>query len=413
MSKPKPTASGDNDVHPARSLSVLLSQTLVAYTLEFDNEFGRRMLSAGHPGAMLSLVVWLNLMRFLTAGELSVRDLARHALEPENAVNFALGCLERWGFVHLRSDSTDDRPIAKRMHARTGRLRRDGWGSGRGIRSGWLVCTTEKGRKASEIWSSLCDEIERRWEARFGRDHLSSLRQALGTVLKQYDLELPHGLALHWFASYSYPKLPERRIGTQSLPVLLSQLLLAFTIEFESESRVPLHLCATTLRVLGEGPVRTGDIPRLTGASPETSDIGWPAKPYVVIEPDPVKRGQIACLSPLGVKAQRNYRELIPKIEERWQARFGKEQILRIRSGLEALFMARSGNRLLIAEGLVPAEGTIRSGTPAPALGRRDLGAAARQRMRDMVAQSEMFLRDPVNGLPHYPLWDMNRGFGP
>jgi hypothetical protein len=62
---------------------------------------------------------------------------------------------------------------------------------------------------------------------------------------------------------------------------------------------------------------------------------------------------------------------------------------------------------------LVPAEGTIRSGTQAPALGRRDIGPAARQRMRDMVAQSEMFVRDPANALPHYPLWDMNRGFGP
>jgi hypothetical protein len=46
-------------------------------------------------------------------------------------------------------------------------------------------------------------------------------------------------------------------------------------------------------------------------------------------------------------------------------------------------------------------------------LGRRDVGAAALQRMRDLVAQTEMFIRDPVGTLPHYPAWDMNRGFGP
>ena len=131
--------------------------------------------------------------------------------------------------------------------------------------------------------------------------------------------------------------------------MLLSQLLLAFTIDFESDSRVPLHLCATTLRVLAEEPVRTGDIPRLTGTSAETSDIGWPAKPYVTVEPDPARRGKIARLTARGVKALRTYHELIRKIEERWQARFGKEEILRIRSGLEAIFIARRGKQLLIS----------------------------------------------------------------
>jgi hypothetical protein len=33
--------------------------------------------------------------------------------------------------------------------------------------------------------------------------------------------------------------------------------------------------------------------------------------------------------------------------------------------------------------------------------------------MRDLVAQTEEFVRDPAGTLPHYPLWDMNRGFGP
>jgi hypothetical protein len=30
-----------------------------------------------------------------------------------------------------------------------------------------------------------------------------------------------------------------------------------------------------------------------------------------------------------------------------------------------------------------------------------------------MAKQTEAFLRDPAGTLPHYPLWDMNRGFGP
>ena len=41
-----------------RPLSALLSQVLVAFTVEFDNEFERQMAEAGYPGARLSLVVW-------------------------------------------------------------------------------------------------------------------------------------------------------------------------------------------------------------------------------------------------------------------------------------------------------------------------------------------------------------------
>jgi len=412
IGKRKLMASGNTDVRAIRSLSALLSQTLVAFTVELDNEFERRMHEAGYPGAVLSLVVWSNLMRFLTAGALGVHDLAAQALKSEDQLKFELGCLERWGFVVLRPDPADDRPIAKFMHSRAGRVLRDGWGSGRGIRSNWLVRLREKGRKAAEIWPPLFSEIEERWEARFGRDQVDDLRQALGAVIEQLDLDLPQGL--FGSADYAYPKLTARRTGVDPLPVQLAQLLLAFTIEFERESRVPLYLCANTLRVLGEAPVPLGEIPRLTGGSPEATDIGWRAKPYVAVEPAPAgKRGKVARLTPRGLKAQRTYHQLIREIEERWEARYGKEKIRRIRGCLGDLFVPRNGDRLLLSEGLVPAAGTVRAGTQTPALGRRDVGAAARQRMRDLVAQTEMFVRDPINALPHYPLWDMNRGFGP
>lgn len=46
-------------------------------------------------------------------------------------------------------------------------------------------------------------------------------------------------------------------------------------------------------------------------------------------------------------------------------------------------------------------------------LGRREVASAARKRVRELVAQTEEFQGDPVKALPHFPLWDMNRGFGP
>jgi hypothetical protein len=118
-------------------------------------------------------------------------------------------------------------------------------------------------------------------------------------------------------------------------------------------------------------------------------------------------------LSPLGLRAQQRYREGTAEIEMSWQARFGGDTVRRLREALLELFVPRVGDRPLLAEGLVPQEGTVRAGTEVPALGRREAGAAARQRMSQLVAQSKAFQRDPAGALPHYPLWDMNRGFGP
>ena len=82
----------------------------------------------------------------------------------------------------------------------------------------------------------------------------------------------------------------------------------------------------------------------------------------------------------------------------------------RIRSRATVATLLKRGE---LSDGLKPPPGTIRAGAQTPALGRVDIGPAARQRRRDLVIQTEAFVRDPAGTLPHYPLWDMNRGFGP
>jgi hypothetical protein len=393
----------------SRPLSALLSQVLVAFTVEFDNEFERQMIEAGYPGARLSLVVWANLLRFVGEGGISVRELAAQALASVDRMKFRLGCLERWEFVILQ-------PPGQTV---SGRERRAGWGSGRGIRLDWVVWPTSQALAASEIWPPLFGEIETgeiepgeielRWKARFGKDVIGRLRGALQAVADKLEFELPHGLPGSWEDTATFPPRVQRGTASLPLPTLLSQSLLTFRIEFDRDSPAPLIHCANTLRVLGERPIRLADLPRLTGISPETSDIGWEIRPYVVVTPDPVaRRGKVVRLSPRGLLAQQAYHRLIEEIEKRWQERFGAEAIGMLCESLEALFDAP-----LFAEGLVPPPGTLRAGVQSPALGRRGVGVAARQRMRDLVAQTEAFVRDPAGSLPHYPAWDMNRGFGP
>jgi len=397
-----------------RSLSKLLSQVLVAFTVELDNEFERRMGEAGYPGARLSLVVWANLMRFVAEGAMAVRNLASRALAPDKQIKFELGCLERWRFVALEPDPADGGPIPTAVHRLSGRELREGWGSGRGIRAGWLARLTSKGLTAAEIWPPLLAAIERRWETRFGKEEIHRLRHALQDVADQLDFELPLGLPPGWDGAKEFPPRVTRGGDPLPLPALLSQLLLTFRVEFDGESPVPLEMCANTLRVLGKKPIRVAEIPRLTGGSPETTNIGWQIKPYVVVTPDPAaSRGKVVCLSLRGLTAQETYHRLIAQIEKRWEARFGKERIGLLRELLQSLFDRRGGDGTLLSEGLVPPQGTARAGDQAPALGRHDVGVAARQRMRGLVAQTAEFARDPASALPHYPLWDMNRGFGP
>ncbi len=410
--------SSIHDAVSRRPLSALLSQLLVAFTVEFDNEFERQMAEAGDPGARLSLVVWANLLRFVSEGALTVRKLAALAMANEDEIRGQLGCLERWRFVVLESVEASGRPAPTRFHRMSGRERRAGWGSGRGIHADWVVHLTPRGMTASGIWPPLFDVIEQRWEKRFGRDEIDGLRDALLNVADRVEVELPaavppDGLGMHRnIAKKNEDSAPFS--SRRALPTLLSRLLLTFRLEFDSESRAPLSLCANTIRVLGTTPIRLAEISRLTGSSPETTGIGWQTKPYVIVTPDPkAKRGKVVSLSPPGMKAQQTYHLLTAEIEQRWEKRFGKKEINRLRRAFETLFDRHNERGPLLSEGLVPPEGTVRAGEAAPALGRREPGPAALQRMRDLIAQTELFVSDPAGSLPHYPLWDMNRGFGP
>ena len=232
------------------------------------------MSDAGYPGALLSSTVWASLMRFVGESGITVRNLMTSASAPEERIRLQLGCLERWRFIEL-----DPKPTSGR---------REGWGSGRGIRGDWSVRLTARGLAASMIWPPLFGAIERRWEKRFGAEEIARLREALRDIADSIDVE-PHG------------DLP--------LPSLLWRLLSAFRNEFDRESPAPLELCANTLRVLSEEPVREADIPRLTGCSPETGGIGWQIKPYITVGPDPAaKRGRVVSLSPLGLAAAASVR---------------------------------------------------------------------------------------------------------
>lgn len=105
------TADSAKPTH--KPLSASLSQALVAYTIELDNEFELRMARAGYLGARLSLIAWANRLRFVPDEGISFRELAIRSASPHDRLKWQLGCLERWGLYlsrpklilrHLRLD---------------------------------------------------------------------------------------------------------------------------------------------------------------------------------------------------------------------------------------------------------------------------------------------------------------------
>ena len=105
------------NIHPDESglsLPTLLSQVLVAFTIEFDNEFERQMphrtthgpktASRGGPW-LVSLVMWSNCMQFIGEQGLSVGELERLARTRTN-----LNGMERWGYIVVEPGPREQSP---------------------------------------------------------------------------------------------------------------------------------------------------------------------------------------------------------------------------------------------------------------------------------------------------------------
>ena len=144
-------------------LSALLSQALVAFTIECDNEFERQMphstTSHGRtPGApwLVSMAMWSNCLRFVGEDPITVGELERLARTGTN-----LDGMRRWGYIDVRPDPDDRRARPPRRDL--------------------TVRATAAGLRAQQIWRPLPGVVEKRWQERFGRETLGDLRASLGS----------------------------------------------------------------------------------------------------------------------------------------------------------------------------------------------------------------------------------------
>ena len=345
----QPTAIPTPPSPDSLSLSALLSQALVAFTIESDNEAEHRMphrtqdygASAQGDGAWLvSMVMYENCLKFVGEEPITVAELECLARTGTN-----LDGMRRWGYITI--DGT-----AKKIHkTRPG--------------AGAVLLATPKGLQARQVWTPIVGLTEQRWRERFGAEQVGRLQDALREVAARLDPGLPDCLPIlgaNLTSRGPDPTLPPRPSpadpDTLPLSALLSRVLLSFALEYERESALSLAASANLLRVLDEEGTRLRDLPAQSCISKEA--VSWALGVLVrarlaAEEPDPAaSRGKVARLTLRGTGAQGAYRDLLAAIEARWQERFGAGSIAALRRPLEALATAPEGQRPPLFAGLEP-----------------------------------------------------------
>jgi hypothetical protein len=344
----------------------LCSEVLVAYTIELDNEAEHRLPHRttrdddsdprGEASWLVSYPLWANVLRYLGDEVVSVVDLESRA----RTSRLLLGGLRRWGYVGLRS------PQGEKLQK---------------PQNDALVRATRQAHRAGEVWRDLPAEMDERWRSRFGDEAVDRLVSSLGTIHRALAIDPPGYLPPVFPTQNGKAEAPVARTsssarhrgaagGDPGLSELLSGVLLAFTVDFESVSRISLPIAANTLRVLDGDGVRLRDLPRLTGVSKEANGMcaGWlERRGCAITEPDPsASRGKVLRLTTKGHGAQAKYRRLLGEIEDAWRATYGTAVIDRLRAGLEAL----AGDGVLasspLAQGLEPYPDNWRAAVKQP-----------------------------------------------
>jgi DNA-binding MarR family transcriptional regulator len=328
------------------ALPAVLSQALVAFTIEFDNEFEHRIEhhtgnKAGRGVWLTSMVMWSNFVRLIPAGGVALR-----AVEANGRIT-NLGGLQRWGYISVEQDRT--------VHLKPG------------------------GRRAQEVWRPLAGEVEQRWRERFGDTAIDELRQALSSVT---DPALPLYLPVLGYADGMRAGHVRGAPGAvaEDLAALLSQALLSYTLEYENESALSLAMSANVVRVLSAEGVELRDLPARSGVSKEaiTAAVGFLQRNgYAAIEPDPATRSKLVRLTEQGLATQAQHTRLAKAVERRWRKRLGGD--------FDRLARALVSGRQL-ALGLQPYP---------------DGWRAVRNPYR---ARTQAVLADPASALPRYPM---------
>jgi DNA-binding MarR family transcriptional regulator len=399
------------------SLSVLLSQALVAFTIEMDDEAERRLPhSTSRHGIktsdgqeeregeaqptpwLTSFAMYANTLQYVDEEGTTVARLVERA----RTSRLQLGGLRRWGYVTVRPPAgqllrTPPQPES-------------------------LVRLRSGGRRACTVWTTMPGVVEGRWRARFGDAAVDAVRRELAGLLDALPFDTPDYLPIvfptqNGMAERLPPKARTiasmrrtaepgtartagrtRKERHADLSALLSGVLLGFSLDFEAEARISMPIGSNTLRVLrpkkeqrndqerwvGQEQeqeqeqeheqehdlIRVRDLPRLTGVSKEANAmcIGWLERhgcAEVVADPSG-GRGKVVRLTAKGRGAQTKHRRLLDSTEARWRDTYGERSVGRLVDALAPIVGDGTLASSPLAAGLEPSVGNWRAAVRRP-----------------------------------------------
>lgn len=310
-------------------LPTLLSQTLVAFTIEADNEFERlvphRTTKYG-PGAgggdlgrlpwLVSLAMWAHFLRHVDDEGTRADVLAQRTGLGRAELTCWLQRLSLWwGYLEIVPGANPLKPGPD-----------------------WVARPTRGGRKAMEVWRGLPETIEARWARRYGRDEMSALRAGLerlgAQIAAESDAAWPEYLPILQYGLFSKAAAKKKEAdeddgAERTLTALLTRPLLAFAMEFEAGFPLSLAVCANLLRLVEEEGVATRELPRLSGVSSEalTMAMGLLKKRGAVKTATEKRRGKIAWLTEVGRGYKAAYLERVKQIEAQWKERWQTDEL--------------------------------------------------------------------------------------
>jgi hypothetical protein len=305
------------------SLPTLLSKVLGKLTSEVEAAEGAKAPP---------LPVWANVLRCLpdAGGELQEHELPEAARISKRLATAAVTHAARAGWISLDPSKGKDRRLT----------------------------LTDTGAAATQAWPLRLGELDSRWVG-------TPLRSVLEDVVHRLPLELPHFPASYGAADPSaigspYVQGAKRKEGelahgtdwrpvpriddsVTSLPItaLLSQTLMAFTIDYEDRFPWPLANTANVLVHIGSKPTPLKLLPPKHGISGKGTSL---LERHLIVT---VTKEGVA-LSDRGELVLKHHPQRLKATETLWRERFGSEIVDALRGHLNDAIEAESDHPALV-----------------------------------------------------------------
>jgi hypothetical protein len=292
-------------------LATMLSRTLVALTIELDDELEMRMphvtsssLKQGKPAAgpwLTSVVMWANLLRLVPPDGAELSEVERAGRLTAPLLKTMVGGLRRWGYLNV---------------------------------AGGRAWPTSAGVAAQQHWPVAVQRVEARWRTRLAADGLARALTAVGGSL---DEPLPYYLPMLRHQTGFRAEIGDGGLTDDEEPplvTLLSRVLLGFTLDVEASSELSLAIGAGVLGCVGDGvPLR--DLPARSGVARETVTyaVGHLEKHDLV---EVVLDGKAKIVAPTerGRDVLGAQRVIVDEVERAWESRPG---VADLRAALEPI----------------------------------------------------------------------------